>query len=193
MPGFSKWSFLSGFMNKSYTYFVSPCMLHTPHIVCLIPQTIFFWRVEIMNLFIVYSSSFPCYLSLLGPDIILTTLISNTFNVCSSHIVRDQVSLPYKTTFKVIVLCILIFTFLGSKLFGRWFWTKWWEALCCCWFLSECNFDMSEQIVELFPHFQRIYYVCLCVVFMKQTHIFSILNIYFWNWSLWCVCCDPIN
>ena len=32
MPGSSKWSFRSSFPNKSYAYFISPCMLHTPHI-----------------------------------------------------------------------------------------------------------------------------------------------------------------
>ena len=32
MPGSSQWSFRSGFLNKRYAYFISPCMLHTPHI-----------------------------------------------------------------------------------------------------------------------------------------------------------------
>jgi hypothetical protein len=31
MSGYSKWSFLSGFPNKSCAYFISPCMLHTLH------------------------------------------------------------------------------------------------------------------------------------------------------------------
>ena len=34
-------------------------------------------------------------------------------------LVRDQVLHPYKTSFKVIVVCILIFTFVGSKLHSR--------------------------------------------------------------------------
>jgi hypothetical protein len=46
--------------------------------------------------------------SLLGPNILLSTLFSNTLSVCSSFNVRDQVSHPYRTTGKIIVLYILI-------------------------------------------------------------------------------------
>jgi hypothetical protein len=48
-------------------------------------------------------------LSLLGPNILLSTLFSNTLSLCSSLSVRDQVSHPYRTTGKVIVLYTLIF------------------------------------------------------------------------------------
>ena len=41
MPGSSEWFFCLGFPNKSYAYFISPCMLHTPLIICLIPHTMF--------------------------------------------------------------------------------------------------------------------------------------------------------
>jgi len=46
------------------------------------------WRVGIMNLLITQSSSFLCYLFLLAPHIILSTLISNTLSLCSSLLVR---------------------------------------------------------------------------------------------------------
>jgi hypothetical protein len=46
--------------------------------------------------------------SLFGPNILLSTLFSNTLNLCSSLNVRDQVSYPYKTTGKIIVLYILL-------------------------------------------------------------------------------------
>ena len=42
--------------------------------------------------------------SLLGPNIILNTLVSNTISLHSSLNVSDQVSHPYKTTSKIIVL-----------------------------------------------------------------------------------------
>src|SRR5215470_2280724 len=40
----------------------------------------------------------PVASSLLGPNILLSTLFSNTLNLCSSLSVRDHVSQPYKTT-----------------------------------------------------------------------------------------------
>jgi len=53
---------------------------------------------------------------LIGPNIPLSTICSNTYSLYSSHNVSDQVSHPNKTTGKIIVLCILIFIFLDSKL-----------------------------------------------------------------------------
>jgi hypothetical protein len=47
----------------------------------------------------------PVTSSLLGQNILLGNLFSNTLNM------RDQVSHPRKTTGTTIVLCILIFTF----------------------------------------------------------------------------------
>jgi hypothetical protein len=40
----------------------------------------------------------------LGPNIFLSTLFSNTLKLCSFLNVRDQVSEPYKTTGKIILL-----------------------------------------------------------------------------------------
>ena len=57
----------------------------------------------------------PVTSSLLGPHTLLSTLFSYTLSLRPSLNVSDQVSHPYKTTGKVIVLCILIFKFLGSK------------------------------------------------------------------------------
>jgi len=58
----------------------------------------------------------PVTSSLLGPNILLYTLFSNTLSLRSSLNVSDQVSHPYKITSKIIVLYILIFQFLCIKL-----------------------------------------------------------------------------
>jgi hypothetical protein len=52
---------------------------------------------------------------LLGPNIHLSTLFSNTLSICSSLNVRDQVSHPYRTTGKITVLYIIIFMFLLAE------------------------------------------------------------------------------
>ena len=62
-------------------------------------------------------------LSLLGPNILLNTLFWNTLSLCSSCNMSYQVSHPYKTTGKIIIL--YIFKFLDSKLEDKRFCTEW--------------------------------------------------------------------
>jgi hypothetical protein len=50
----------------------------------------------------------PVASSLLGPNILLSTLFLNILSLCSSLSVRDQVSHPYKTTAKITVLLRLL-------------------------------------------------------------------------------------
>jgi hypothetical protein len=65
----------------------------------------------------------PVTSSLLGPNILLSTLFSNTLSLRSYLNVGDQVSHLYKTD-KIIVHYILIFIFLDRKLEDKRFCTK---------------------------------------------------------------------
>jgi hypothetical protein len=78
-----------------------------------------------MKLSTVELSPFFRYFTLLGPYILLSTLFSNTLSLCSSLNVRDQVSHPYKTTGRFILLYILTLTFLDSRREDRRRWTEW--------------------------------------------------------------------
>ena len=66
----------------------------------------------------------PVTSSLLGPNILLNTIFSNTLSFLSSLNVSDQASHPYKTTGKNIVLYILIFNFMDSNLEDKRFCTE---------------------------------------------------------------------
>jgi hypothetical protein len=59
-----------------------------------------------MNHFIMQFSPAFCHF---GPNIVLSTLFSNTLILCSSLNVRDKVSHPYKATGKIICQYFFIF------------------------------------------------------------------------------------
>jgi hypothetical protein len=66
-------------------------------------------RVQFTMLLDMQFSPFSHHLIPLRSKYPLSTLFSNTLSLCSSLNVRDQVSRPYRTTGKIIVLDILIF------------------------------------------------------------------------------------
>ena len=112
--------FPSGFPNKSlYTPLLSPIYATCPiHFILLdfINRTISGeeYRSLISSLCNLLHS--PVTLFSLGPNILLRTLFSNTLSLCYSLNMSNQVSHPYQTRGKTIVLYILIFKFLNSEL-----------------------------------------------------------------------------
>jgi hypothetical protein len=72
-------------------------------------------------------SFFPtsCQFIPFGPNTLLNTLFSNNLSLCSSLNVREQVSHPYRTTGKMIIVYILILMFLDSRRDNKGFWTEW--------------------------------------------------------------------
>jgi hypothetical protein len=72
------------------------------------------WWVQIIK-FLMYFFSFHCYLVTLRHKY-FNTLFLNTLRPHSSCNVSDQISHPYNTTDKIIVLCILIPKLLDSEL-----------------------------------------------------------------------------
>ena len=100
--------FPSGFPTKIlYTPLVSPiCATCPAHVIILDLITRTILGEEYRSL----SSSLCSFLhslvtsSLLGPNILFSALFSNTFRLCSSLSVSDQVSHPYKTTGKITKL-----------------------------------------------------------------------------------------
>jgi len=59
--------------------------------------------------------------SLLGPNIFLNTPFSNTLSLCFSLIVRDQVSLPCKTSKMMMMIMISLFKVAVIPIFSRLF------------------------------------------------------------------------
>jgi hypothetical protein len=111
----SKWSLRFRFSNQNIV-----SILHLSY-ACYMPRYLIFldWVTLII---LVKCTSYealqynllqpPATSSLLVRNILLSTLYSHNLNLCSSLSVRDQVSHPYKTTSKLIVLYIIIFKFL---------------------------------------------------------------------------------
>jgi hypothetical protein len=98
-----------------------PCLSHPPRL----NYSNYTWRtVQIMKLFVTQFSPFSCHLISLRSKNPPQHCFQTPPSLCSSLNVRDQVSYPYRTTGKIIVLHILIFKFFDSNREDRRFWTE---------------------------------------------------------------------
>jgi hypothetical protein len=90
---------------------------HSPWLICLmiLGDDYKLWSFSLRNLLH----------SPVTPNIVLRILFSNILSLCPSLNVRDQVSHPYKTTGRIIVLYILTFTFRDSRREDKRLWTEW--------------------------------------------------------------------
>jgi hypothetical protein len=120
-------SFLLAFPPKSYMHSFSPhsCYMPCPSQSPRLDNSNYTWEQYKLRSSSLYSFLQPPITSSpFGPNIPLSTLFSNTLSLCSSLNVRGQVLHPYRTTGKIIVLYILIYTFLDRREKKR-PWTKW--------------------------------------------------------------------
>jgi hypothetical protein len=106
-PRYCEWSFSLRLSNHNFYAFLFSRMRATClSISCLIwSHDNIWWRVKIMDVLEKQFSPLSCHFIPFGSDILLSTLLSNILNLCSSLNARDQVWHPYKTTGKIIVLC----------------------------------------------------------------------------------------
>ena len=152
MPASSKWSLSLRFphQNPEHTSLL-------PH-ACYMPRPSHSSRYLVRRVYIyiyththtLLSSSLCSFLlstvtsSLFGPNILLSTLLSNTLSLCFSLHVSDKVSQPYNTTHKIIVLCIVIFIFLDSKLKDNRLHTT---MISIPWLHSALNFLLNRLLI----------------------------------------------
>ena len=113
------------------------------------------------------SPPFPRYL--LGPYILLNTIFSNTLSFLSSLNVNDQVTHPYKTSGKIIVLYTLFFKFLDSNLEDKRFCTEWYQAF------PDLNLLLISSAIEFWfvkvvPKYYEYHHNLCCFMIFHHCH-----------------------
>jgi len=137
-PGCSKWTLSLRFSYQNPVY-TSPLLIHATcptHLIILdlITRTILGEQYRSLSTSVCSFLHSPVTSSHFYPNILLSIVFSNT----SSLNVSDQVSHPYKTTGKIVVLWVLTFIFLGKT--GR-------QKICI-----ECADMHVKQIFVLHAH-----------------------------------------
>ena len=131
-PGSTKWSIsLRVYHQTLYTNLLFPTAATCPtHLIIfdVITRIIFGAENRSLNSAICTLPHSPIFSSFSGPKILLSTLFTKTLSLRSSLNVSYQVSHPYKTTGTIIVLYILSFTFMSSKLEDKRFCAEWQQA-----------------------------------------------------------------
>jgi hypothetical protein len=129
MPGSSKWSLSLRFPHQNSVH-TSPLPIRAAWpahrtLLYLITRLIFGeeYRSWSSSLCSFLHSPLTSYLS--GPNVPLNTIFSDNLSLRSSLNVSDQVSHPCKTTGKIVILCILNFIYLDSKLEEKGSCTEW--------------------------------------------------------------------
>jgi hypothetical protein len=103
-------SFLLAFLPKSYMHYPCPMRAKFPvhlFLFVLIIISTFCEKYKLWSFPLRHSDHPPTISSIFGTNILIT-LFSDTFSLCYSINVRDQVSHTYKTTDKIINIIIII-------------------------------------------------------------------------------------